>query len=388
LGKAAKSFQRVGKGVGEIAVPFGRTPASVATQLINYSPVGVVKTIIQYAGKGKFNQRLFSQGIGRALTGTAIMYIGSELFKKGLINLSYPTSEREQKLWDAEGRTSNSFYDPITKKYRNLNIFGPAGSALIVGGYFQQSLQETGSPTQAIINAGVGGVKSLKEQTFLQGISSILDAINNPQGYATGVASNLISSLIPTIVGDVSNATDIKRKNVGLLDPLKAKIPGVRETLQPQVNVLGQERPQGGNFIETMLDPTRPSNVLDSPVISELRRITDAGFNVSPTQLGDKNGYKGLTPEENTAMWKKSGELINSKLNSLFGLTQYKNLTDEDKAQIITDIVEKAKTNARILSVMDMTENLSGQELKDKLSELKKSGIMTKEVFNGYLQLK
>jgi hypothetical protein len=378
----------VGGGAGEIIVPFGRTPASVATQLINYSPVGIVKTIVENIGKGRFDQRLFSQGIGRGLTGTGIMYIGSELFKKGMINLSYPTSEREQKLWDAEGRTANSFYDPITKKYRNLNILGPAGSALITGGYYQQALQKTGSPTQGLLTAAGGGLKSLKDQTFLQGISSLLDAIDNPAGYATSFGSNLISSLIPTIIGDVANATDQKRKNAGIFDAAKAKIPGARQTLQPQVNVFGQERQQGGNFIETMIDPTRPSNVLTSPVIQELRRITDVGYNVSPTQLGDKNGYKGLTPEENTAIWKKSGELMNSKLNSLFLLDQYKNLDDEDKAKIITDIVDKAKLYARVQSVMDFTEGLSGQELKSKLSELKQSGLMTKEVFNEYLKLR
>ena len=45
LGKAAKQIQRI-PGVGELILPFGRTPSSVAMQIINYSPVGVVKTIM------------------------------------------------------------------------------------------------------------------------------------------------------------------------------------------------------------------------------------------------------------------------------------------------------------------------------------------------------
>jgi hypothetical protein len=304
-----------------------------------------------------------------------------------MINLNYPTTEREQKLWEAEGRTANSI--KIGNKYRNVNVLGPAGNVLVIGGNFQNALEETGSPFQALLQSFAGGDKSLTESTFLQGVSQVLDALSDPSRFAQGYFSNTVASIIPTLVGDLSKSfDDVERKTSGVLDRLKAKLPILRQTLESQVNVLGQERQKGGNFLETMIDPSRPSNVLTSPVIQELRRITDAGFNVSPTQLGDKNGYKGLTPEENTAIWVKSGELMNDKLNNLFNLQQYKNLTDEDKAKIIEDIVEKSKTNARVQSVMDMTENLSGEELKNKLSELKQSGLMTKEIFKNYLELR
>jgi hypothetical protein len=220
-------------------------------------------------------------------------------------------------------------------------------------------------------------------------VSQVLDALNDPSRFFQGYFSGTVSSIVPTLVGDLAKSFDgLERRTGGVLDKVMAKIPGLRQTLEPQIDVLGQERKLGGNFLETMLDPSRPSNILTSNVANELRRITDAGFNVSPTQLGDKNGYKGLSPEENTAIWKKSGELMNDKLNSLFNLEQYKNLTDEDKAKMIEDIVEKSKLYARVQSVMDMTEDLSGEELKNKMSELKKSGLMTKDVFKKYLELK
>ena len=86
LGNLARTFQKIPG--GEIVVPFGKTPAALATQLINYSPVGIVKTIAENIGSGKFDQRLFSQGIGRGLTGTALLYLGSKLFEKGMLALS------------------------------------------------------------------------------------------------------------------------------------------------------------------------------------------------------------------------------------------------------------------------------------------------------------
>ena len=385
LGEIAQAVQKAPG--GEIVVPFGRTPASVATQMINYSPIGIVKTIVENIGKGKFDQRAFSQGIGRAITGTGAMYIGTELFKKGLISLSYPTSEKEQKLWELEGRTANSIN--IGGKWRNISIFGPAGNLLIAGGNYQQALEESGSPTQAIIASSLGGIKSLKEQTFLSGINQIINAIDNPQTSAVGYAGGLISSLIPTIVGDVAKTTDTtERRTPAILDKSLAKIPGARETLEPQVNVLGQERQLGGNWLETMIDPSRPSNIISTPVSTELRRLWNAGLKSSPTLVGDKNGYKGLTPEENTAIWKRTGELMDGKLNNLINLEQYKKLDDEDRANLVEIVIDKSKLLARAQAVMDLTEELSGQELKNKLSELKKSGLMTKEVFKKYLEIK
>src|SRR3990167_1989961 len=82
LGNAARTIQKI-PGIGEIILPFGRTPSAVAMQILNYSPIGVAKTIIENIGKGKFNQRMFSQGIGRGLTGTAMLFIGVEMAKKG-----------------------------------------------------------------------------------------------------------------------------------------------------------------------------------------------------------------------------------------------------------------------------------------------------------------
>ena len=51
-------------------------------QFINYSPVGIVKTIAENIGKGKFDQRMFAQGIGRGITGTGVLYLVKSFTKK------------------------------------------------------------------------------------------------------------------------------------------------------------------------------------------------------------------------------------------------------------------------------------------------------------------
>lgn len=387
LGEAARQIQKIGGGAGEIVVPFGRTPSAVAMRIWDYSPGGLFTTILKNIGKGKFDQRLFSEGIARGLTGTGILSLGMFLYKKGLVTTSRPTTEREQKLWELEGKQPNSI--KIGGKWRQANVLGPLGNMLLVGGSFQKAFNNSGSVTEAMTQGLFDAVSAFTQQTFLTGVENLLNIISDPARYAKSYVSSQMASVIPTFVGDVARATDsMERRTNDIFDRFFAKIPGVRETLEPQIDVLGQERETVGNPLEIMADPTRPSPSKSSPVIEELRRLWDAGQKVSPTLLGDKAGYGGLTPEQNTNLWKRAGEITNQKLNSLFSKEEYKKLSDEEKGKITNTIVDKSKIVARAEAVIELTQGLQGEELKAKLSELKKSGLMTNEVFKKYMELR
>jgi hypothetical protein len=386
LGNAAKKIQEIPI-VGEILVPFARTPSSVAMQVVRYTPVGTAGTIIEQIAKGKFDQRLFSEAVGRGLTGTAVLAIGTYLYNKGMMALDRPKTEREKEQWKLEGRKENSIL--INGKWRSPTVLGPAGILLLVGGHFKDALDTAGSPTEAMAKTLLGSVKSFTEQTFLTGISSALNALMDPQRYAESYIGSLVSSVIPTIVSDVARATDKKeRRPEGVGDRFKQRIPGVRQTVEPQVDVLGKEVERIGNPLEVMLDPTRPSPVKSSPVIAELRRLTDKGYDVSPTLLGDKKGFAALSKEQNTELWKTAGTIIDSKLNSLFAKEEYQSLSAEKKSKVVTKIIDQAKVNARAAMAVELTVGLSGEALKSKLSELKKGGLLTEEVFNKYKEIR
>jgi hypothetical protein len=394
LGEIAKGVQKLGGGLGEVALPFGRTPSAVAMQIVNYSPAGIIKTIVENIGKGKFDQRLFSQGIGRGLVGTGVLLVGAELYKKGMVALDYPAGdEREQELQKAEGVKNNSI--KIGGKWRTPVILGPAGNVLLIGAHFQKALEESGSASEAIAKALSGGAKSFTEQTFLTGLEDLINALTNPERYAQSYLPNLIASFVPTLASDIAKAGDSKeRRNTGsnvverTVDSVKSRLPFARNTLEPQVDILGRERERVGNPLETLVDPTRPSKDVSTPVTDELRRLTDSGFRVSPTMLGDRSGYKVLSKEENTRLWELAGGVVNDKLASLFGKQEYLELSDEQKGKIVEKVIDQAKVNARAGMAIELTEGLSGEELKSKLSELKAGGLLTKEVFKKYQELR
>ncbi len=393
LGEAAQKIQQL-PGIGQIILPFAQTPSSVAMQIIAYSPVGAIKTIFENVGKGKFDQRLFSQGMGRSILGTSFLALGYQLAENKMVSLDFPKGdEAEQELQKAEGRKPNSIL--INGKWRSPTVLGPVGNVILMGAHFQKAVSESGSPTEAAAVAAGGVWKSFMEQTFLTGVSNFADVLQDPKQYASTYLPNLISSFVPTIVSDVARATDpLERKTQSgmslntVKERVQARIPFLRNQLQPDINILGEERQSVGNPLEILLDPTRPSPQSDSPVIKELRRMTDAGYRVSPTKLGDKNGYDILTPEQNTKLWENTGKILDSKLESLFTYPQYLKADDDQKEKIIDEFVTKSQVYSRAAMIVEITDGLVGEALLEKLSEIKQSGLLTRDVYKVYQEIR
>ncbi len=354
LGDLGRDLQKLRPG-GDIIAPFTRTPSAVAMQIINYSPIGVIKEVGQQIQKGEFSQRNLSQAGGRSVIGTATLYLGTKLFAKGLIALGFPKSERERKLWELEGKKPNSI--KVGGKWRDVQALGPVGNLLVIGGYFQQALDSKGSPTEAMVEAMAGGAKSFTEQTFVRGVNLAVDALTDPEASFERWFTSMAGSVVPTIVADIARAQDdISRLAVGPKERIQSRIPIYRKGLPSKLNVFGQDLPRyGGNVLETMIDPTRPSKIRQDVVVDELRRLWDKDIKVSPTQLGDKAGYDVLTKEENTQLWQRAGELTYKALFNLINNQAYKEAgkgqkLDPDfiKGQLIETIISKAKTAAKL----------------------------------------
>lgn len=377
LGDIARGVQQLPG--GEFVVPFSRTPSAVAMQIVNYSPAGIAKTIIQNIGKGRFDQRAFSQGMGRGLTGTAVMAIGTAMFDNDLITLDRPTTERERKLWELDGRPPNSV--KIGDKWRSVHTFGAAGNLLIIGGHFRRAFTETGSPTEAMTEALGGTAKSFTEQTFVRGTKQVIDLISDPERSASYVAGGFVSSIVPTIVGDTARAIDPKERRADTIgEKVVSRIPGARQTLEPKITVLGEEKEPTANPLELMIDPTRPSKEISTPVIDELGRLWKQGWEVSPNLLGDRKGYDVLTPEENTELWKQAGTITKEALDEVFKTEKYLKQTDQEKAADIEKIIIASQTGARDFAVAKKLEGLEGEERAKALFPLRESGLASQEL--------
>ena len=385
LGSAARRIQRIPG--AEFIVPFGRTPSAVAMQVINYSPVGAFIEVGKQIARGKFDQRLLSQAIGRSIVGTGVLWVGSKLFDNDMMTLDHPQNERERELWKVEGRKANSI--KVNGKWRTVQTLGPVGPVMLIGGHFKNAFEETGSPTQAMTQAVFGTIKSFTEQTFLRGVDTVMKAIAEPERNSQYFASSFLSSFIPTIINDIARSKDPKeRRSESVLQRMQSRIPMLRERLEPQVTVLGEERARVGNALEVIIDPTRPSPDVSDALVQEIRRLFDAGFReAAPTLLGDRKGFKALSQKQNTQLWKRAGQITHDKLTNLIILPEYQLASDEEKSKTIGKFVNQAKISARAEMAIELIRGLSGEELTQKLKELKEGKLINQQVFKKIQEL-
>ncbi len=372
LGDIASHIQKAP--VVRWAVPFSRTPSAVAMQIINYTPIGAMKEVAEQIHKGEFDQRKFSQAVGRAVVGTPILAIGALLLAKGLMTLDYPKGERERKLWELEGK--KPFAIKVGDKWRSAYVLGPAGNVLIIGGYFQKALTESGSPSEAIVTAMAGGGKSFTEQTFVIGMSRAIDAIKDPERSFDRFFTGMAGSFVPTIVADIARVSDYtERTYKGPWQGIVNRIPVARTTLEERVDVFGQDLPRyGGNPLEVMIDASRPVKIRQDVVVDELRRLWDKNVKVAPTKLGNRDGYKSLTQEENAVLWRRAGEATYQSLFELIKKRSYLRKGDEAKGKLIEREVKRAKDNARAeVAEIKLNQGVTMEELKE-------SGLVTSDV--------
>lgn len=389
LGKVAKAVQNIPV-VGQFIVPFAQTPSAVATQILNYSPIGAVVEAVKQIKNGKFDQRIMSQAIGRSTLGTIPLYLGYKLGEAGLVKLDYPAGdERSIELDKAEGTAYNSI--KIGDNWRSPIVLGPAGNLLLMGAYFEKSINSAGSPSKAISDAVFGMYESFTEQTFLTGVKSFTEGVTDIRNAGPTYINNLIASFVPTIVSDVARSMDPLERNASasVVSRVMARVPGAREALPPQVNILGQEIERKGTGLQTMLDPTRPSKDVSTRVTQELRRLSEAGYTRAvPTKLGNKGGYDSLTGRQNNRLWEIAGTVTNSRLNEIMVNPAYQQLSDEQKEELIDRTIRTAQNLARAQVLAELTQGMSKEQATPIIKKHIESGLINESIFKIYLQIR
>lgn len=351
LGDIGSAVGQKGGALGQFVVPFSKTPAAAAMQgLVNYTPVGAVKTVIENAGKGKFDQRAFSQGLGRSITGTGVLAIGGALASAGLITTAQPSSETERKQWELEGKKPNSIL--IDGKWRSTNVLGPAGLLLVQGATYQNTLKETGSTSQALTAAAAGGGRALTDSTFLTGVSNITNALEDPARFGPRYAQSAAGSVIPTVVADTAQAFDpYKRETNSIGDAVQNRIPGLRNSNIVQRDILGQPL-QRDNAIQSFLDPSRPSPVRTGVITNELSRLNIAGEKTTPSGLDKSQTINKkkvvLNPNQLNKLEIAVGEQIRPALETVISDPGYGSLSDSQKKKILSQVVEDVRATEKI----------------------------------------
>lgn len=336
----------VARGAVEVIAPFTRVPSAFISRVIDYTPVGIIKTIGSQVAKKEFNQRQLAEAIGEATTGSALVWLGAQLAQGGKLSGDYPTDPKTQAIWRAEGITPNSI--KIDGQWLNLNYLGPIG-LLFGAGKNIVDAGATGDRNQAAAAiAGLG--KGLLGQSFLQGFSGFSDAIKDPQRNLQSFINSQSGSIVPAAFNDLGNLTDdLQRQANSPIEAMKARLPFLRESLLPKIDAFGNDLKQASGSVDAALNPLKPSDTKTSALLTELDRLNADGEKVFPTikkVIGQGSNATKLTPAQQRERQQYVGANLQPLWLDIINNPAYSGLPIDEQKKALSNALSDVNTAA------------------------------------------
>lgn len=377
-----KSVLNAGKPIGAadvIGLTFTNVPGSVATKAFDYSPAGIVTTAKElYNGitrNGKFDQRNFVDSLSRALVGTSGWAIGAYLIGHGIIRGAADddddkaNAEKQMGLQEnslnisALGRLAKGEDTTLQKgdKFYSFDWLQPAASPFLVGSDIYKAQKEGENPAFA---GAKSAVNQIADMSSLSQVSKLFKGYSGSDMFenAAKVAGEFPSSFIPTLWNNAGQFTDeYKRVSYDATDAyfktnvnkILAKIPGLRNTLEKQIDTFGNEQKQyknGNDFWSTFINPGYNSTYDPTPLQEEILRVYNetGDKGVFPITAASSVTYKNeatkLNPKQRMTYQKASGEYVTQILAGLIESDAYKNFDDTQKATVLKEVIADSNT--------------------------------------------
>lgn len=256
-------------------MPFLKTPTNVASRMMQYSPVGLARAIIQYGlwdgkrnGGANFDQRKFVMNLGRGLTGTGVAIVGALLAGLGAIQPGRE-DEEDKKLGvirKAQGR-SYSTYFKLGDWEIPLDFAQPSSGPLYIGAKIAWALEEMGGDVNVpsligtvLYGSALETGNQLFDNSFLSGFSALFSGYNDAAGIASNIAENIAenqaSRLTPSAIRALAKVTDPYVRDVYSQNAVKQFLnrqivqnwPLLRQTLPVKTDITGDATLQNGYY--------------------------------------------------------------------------------------------------------------------------------------------
>ena len=384
LARLINKFERSGNAAGFFVgglMPFKQTPINVAKRMVEYSPASLIRGTVNLIRAN--DAQAFIDGLNnlaKGLTGSSIMAIGYFLARAGILVAGGDPDEKEKetsyrKLFGRQMYAINGKGWSYT-----IDWLAPAAAPLFAGAFLYESLTADGySPDDVfkVASALASILNPLLELSMLDGISSALKSYESGAQQAVDIGISALTSYlgqyIPTLVGQIARSVDsIQRSTYATGDStiekaLKrfvlqsaAKIPGLSKLLEPALDAHGNaiERP-GGNFFGRLLLNTISPGYLSISSAEDVDREL--------LRLYEQTGNTGVLPKPSTEttyvtvdgenLKFTEGEVASyfqnyatyafSELSGIVSSDGYKEMTDEEKADLIEGIFSDASDYAK-----------------------------------------
>lgn len=354
-------------------LPFKTTPINIAKTGLEYSPVGLIKTITKNTSdlkSGKIKPSQYIDNLSKGLTGSSIALIGYLLADMGILTASGSDEDKEKYFQEMQGKQPYSIQ--IGNKTITLDWLSPSAMPFFMGAEISE-MKKNGMDTSKLINiaSALGTIiDPLTELSMLQGLNKTLKSYedNALGGVVTNTLQNYALQYIPTLSGQLARTFSPERKSTTgkgtgiekqfntFVNQVKAKIPVLINTLEPYTDQFGNKEITNSiaeRAFQNFLSPAYLKTIKTEKVYDEIQKLYDktGEESILPTSAQryfTQNGKKiYLTPEEYTKFNTIDGQNSMRLLNNLVNDASYKNMSDTAKVKAIENFYRASQQIAK-----------------------------------------
>lgn len=356
----------------EGVLPFKKTPANILARAVEYSPVGLIKSLALDTKKVKayvngdiengMSPAEFIDDISAGLTGSALMGLGILLASWGVLSGGDDDDEKQNYFDELSGKQNYAL--SIGGMSITLDWLAPESMPLFVGVELFNSLSSKNEDKGFLQNL-MGSVMSLStpmfEMSMLQSVNDLFDNlayIKQGQGtfkIVSSMAANYISQYFPTLFGQGERAFGETQRETTYVDRNSAvgselqymwgkianKIPFYDFSQIPYIDAWGRTE-ETGNLFERMLNnfvnPAYVKKERPTEIDGELERLYDLGeTSVYPSRAKTNTKINGeyLTADEYVKYATTKGQTSYELAQGVINSAAYSGAADPEKAYML-----------------------------------------------------
>jgi hypothetical protein len=316
----------------------------------------LIKRRAMLEGERTFKEEKIPEFYAQQVLGAGFMLATYGMVQQGLVTGHYSPDPATRTAQMATGVPPMSFkmgdrwvsYDRIEPFSTVMGLVVDTMSA------FKEGRLEGKSPSVGNIFKIVG--QNFLDKTFTEGLGKAMLAIQEPDRYLESYLVSLTNPVVPAIVNQIARLEDPIRREIKdpdtanwVLNNLKSRLPGLRETLPEQVNLLGQPQQMGRGSVLTGIQVT--------PVEREATQAIFDNPYLRMERMDRKVGGLELTPEQYADMENRAGDQLNRVAGNLINNPGFLALSRPLQARLVKGITGEIRKAERMRTLSTLVQD-------------------------------
>lgn len=276
-------------------LPFTRTPANILKFTFERTPLApLMKSVRADIAAGGARRDL---ALAQIATGTSAMLAFADMTMNGQITGRGPPERGVRGSMAREGWSQYSL--KAGDRWVPYSRFDPVGSLIGMSADATELIMQAGesaadADTETLLAAtALAFAGNITNKTYLSGLSSTIEALNDPTVNSERFIQRLAGSVVPALVGQGTRAVDpVAREVNSMMDAIRARIPGLSDNLPARHDLWGDPMDNGlglGTAVD-FFSPIRARKPSPEPVDQELLRL-ESNLGMPPP----KTSFNGVT---------------------------------------------------------------------------------------------